>query len=180
MTARGVLTIADLRARSVRKGLCWLWQGAASGGHPRIWTFDHAAGDKRTMTGPRAVWNIAMQAAPPARLVFRCCGERACVNPAHLRLADDKASMFAALKRDGRFRGTFVAQRRANAELARIAAGITPTPAAIVAAIRAAPLRSAGGPTNIALAALHGITHNAVSQIRLGKSRRGAGMAAGP
>lgn len=166
-----VTRIADLDARSLRDAAthCWHWQGAkAAEGIPRIWTFDHERGEKRCMSGPKAVWNIAHQAAPrPGWLVFRSCVTPDCVNPAHHAQAPDKAAIGQHIARRGGRKGTHLEARRANAAKAHAARGITPTPAEVVLAIR-----SMSG-TNVAIAAATGVRHQVVSQIRRGESRRG-------
>lgn len=87
---RGFATIEDLKRRSVVDPVthCWHWQGAkaVTDGIPRIHAFDHQRGEKRTMSGPRAVWNIAHNESPRA-LVYRGCQTTDCVNPAHHRQA---------------------------------------------------------------------------------------------
>jgi len=169
---RGIATVAALREHSVfdPRTFCWHWQGAKSTeGVPRIWAFDHERGDKRVMPGPKAVWNIAFARAPRG-LAFRRCGCTDCVNPAHHGEAPDKAAIGLHVRRAGWRKGTHVEQRRASLAKAQRAAGVTPTPAHIVAAIRSADPKT----TNVAMAAQFGITHQTVSEIRRGNSRRDA------
>lgn len=171
--ARGMLTINQLYARCVVEADtgCWLWQGATTNGgkEARIWTFDHARGEKRSMSGPLAAWNIAFKAAPKTgHLVYRCCQRKLCLAPAHLRQASDLAEIGAFIRRCGSRKGTALEARRANIALAHIANGLTPTPAAIVQAIRA----RGDVPTNVALAAEFGLAHSTVSRIRRGDSHR--------
>lgn len=167
---RGIATIADLRARSAQDPAthCWHWQGASThDGTPRIWTFDHDRGDKRCMSGPKAVWNIAHGCAPrPGWLVFRRCTTRDCVNPAHHSQAPDKAAIGQHIARRGSRKGTHIEARRANAAKAQAARGIVPTPAEVVRAIRTMT------GTNVAIAEATGVRHQVVSQIRRGESRR--------
>jgi hypothetical protein len=168
---RGIATIPDVRARSILDPLtgCWHWQGAkAWDGVPRIHAFDHARGEKRVMCGPQAVWNIAHGESPAPKLAFRACTCTDCVNPVHLRLARDKAEIGLHIRRRGNRKGKALEARRANARLAQIAAGHTPTPPEVVMAVRSAPAVV----TNRELAALHGITDKVVSRIRRGESHR--------
>jgi hypothetical protein len=164
--------IADLEARSLRDAAthCWHWQGGkSSDGIPRLWAFDHERGDKRCMSGPKAVWNIAHNRAPrQGWLVYRTCFARDCVNPAHHAQAPDKAAIGRAVARAGARKGKFAAQAPANALKASAAAGITYTPAEVVRAIRAA----GPGPTSIALAQQFGLANQTVSRIRRGESHR--------
>lgn len=168
-----ITRIADLEARSLRDAAthCWHWQGAkATDGRPRIWTFDHERGEKRSMSGPKAVWNIAHGRAPRSGwLIYRTCFSTDCANPAHHAQAPDKAAIGRAVARSGKRKGTSLDQRRANALKAAAAAGITYTPNEIVKAIRAA------GPetTSTSLAIHHGIARQTVSRIRRGESHRG-------
>lgn len=168
-----ILTIADVRARCAIDPAthCWHWQGArSSDGTPRIHTLDHARTEKRTMSGPMAVWNIAHGAAPlPGHLIYRGCQHRLCLNPAHLREAASKAAIGAHIRRAGTRKGTSTEQRLANIRLAQIASGAVPTPAEIVLAIRAVPRAEA---TNRALARRFNVAEQVVSRIRRGESHR--------
>jgi hypothetical protein len=101
------------------------------------------------------------------RLAYRCCFRPDCVNPDHIRTAADKAEIGRALSASGMLKGRAVESRRRNAERAHAARGITPTPAAIVLAVRAEPRTT----TNLALARRLGIDHRTLSRIRLGKAR---------
>lgn len=177
---RGMLTPADLRARSRIDPLdanpydpCWHWLGAkATDGVPRIWTVDHDRIEKRTMSGPKAVWNIAKGKGTGDRLAYRTCVACDCVNPTHHALATDKAEIGAHIARTGSRKGTAIPQRRANAIKAREAAGIATTPREIVLAAWA------WIGSNVAFAKLHGICHTTVSRIRRGESHKQVGQAA--
>jgi len=163
-----ILTIEDLKSRSVRDPVthCWHWQGAFSAGNPRIWTLDHERIEKRSMSGPKAVWNIAHGKPPMDRLVFRACGCKECVNPAHLKTAKDKAEIGEHIRRAGFRKGTATEARRANALKAIEAMGIVPTAPDVVIAVRAAT------GTGIAIAAQFGLSHQTVSKIRRGESHK--------
>ena len=167
---RGMLTVEQLKARCIvdHATHCWNWQGAMSRGQPRIWTLDYARVEKRGMSGPLAAWHIAHQEPPrPGWLVYRGCQNTQCLNPAHLRQAPDKAAIGQHIRLAGTRRGTAVESRRENIAKAHAKNGITPTPDAIVLAIRAA----GEAPTNYELAARFGVRHSVVSRIRLGKTR---------
>lgn len=168
--ARGLIsTIAKLRERCTVDPLthCWHWQGAKSNGQPRIWAFDHATGDKRAMSGPKAAWNIAFGRAPRG-LAYRACLCDSCLNPAHLREARSKAEIGEHIRRAGTRKGTAYPARMANLARARAALGITPTPAAVVLAIRAAPQDV----SNVELSKEFGLLHQTISRIRRGESHR--------
>ena len=165
---RGVMRVADLRDRSRPHGTCWLWAGAACCGSPRIFTFDYDRGEKRTMSGPRAVWSISQRSALGSRLAFMRCCVSSCVNPDHVGSAASKAEIGAHHAAAGVRKGTNVEQRRAAIRVAWERTGCQPTAPAIVLAIRAA----GPGPSNMALAREHGIGHTTVSRIRRGESHR--------
>lgn len=172
---RGLLTVEAVRARCIIDPAmhCWIWQGAkgAKDGNPRIHTFDHERGEKRTMGGAKAMWNIAHQEAPPswAPLVYRCCGKSLCLNPAHLKTAKDLAEIGLHIRRSGQRVGTATDARRANQLLAMAASGITPTSPDVVRAIRAADKSVTGE----MLAAQFSMSRTAVSRIRRGESHKG-------
>lgn len=169
---RGLLTIAAVRARCIvnHDTGCWHWQGAMStDGTPRIWTFDHERGEKRTMSGPKAVWNIAHQEAPrKGWLVYRRCVVDDCLCPVHLAQARDRIEIGRHIAGSGRRKGTAVESRRANAIKAQMAAGIVVTSPDIVRACRAAP----EGVTSASLSKLYGIAPQTVSRIRRGESHQ--------
>lgn len=167
------ITIAELKARSIVDPAthCWIWQGARNERSllPMIYTIDYRKGDKRSISGPLAVWMIAHEEAPTSgHFVYRACGCPMCVNPAHMRLARSRAEIGQHIARSGRRKGTCLAQRRANARLAAIASGQRITPPEVVAAIRAAD----SSVTGVQLAATHGISPQSVSRIRRCKSHR--------
>lgn len=167
MTKRGIRLISDLRERSEmnQRTMCWHWKGAMFRGHPRIHTFDHEVGDKRSMSGPKAVWNIAHGEAPNG-IPFRRCLCRDCVNPAHLILARDKAEMGAYIARSGKRKGVNMEQRRAAALRGLAAQGITPTPDNVVLDIRTS------SETGRALAARLNLSEQTISHIRCGRTHK--------
>lgn len=166
-------TVEALRARcrvDPQPGGCWHYLGASgSDGVPRVHTFDHARGEKRTMSGPKAAWNIAHGAAPlPGWLVMRRCGTRDCLNPVHLREVANRKAMGEHIRLAGFRVGNSVKQRRANIRLAMLASGVVPTPEHIVLAIRSAP--ASMKPAE--LARIHGLKRTTVSHIRTGRSHK--------
>ena len=167
-----MVRIEEVRAMSTRDPVthCWNWLGAKNNnGHPIINTIDYTKGTKRTMFGARAVWQIAHECEVPswATRVFRCCGNGACVNPAHLRLAKDTAEMFSHLRRAGYLKGTGdPVKRRAAARKGHIAMGQKPTDESVVRAIKAAP----PSVTGVQLARELGVTQQVVSRIRTGRA----------
>lgn len=171
---RGLLTVEAVKARCIvdKATHCWDWQGAmGSEGTPRIYTFDHERGEKRPMSGPKAMWNIAHQEAPPryAPLVYRCCGNRACLNPAHLRNAGGRAEIGESIARSRRWKGKSTPAQRTGYMLGLTAQGITPTAPDVVRAIKAESTLVAGR----AIAAKYEVSESIVSRIRRGKSHKG-------
>lgn len=150
---------------------CWEWLGATSSdGVPRLHTFDHKRGEKRTMSGPKAAWNVAHQRAPlDGWIVGRRCGNRLCMCPVHLAEFRSQAALGEHIRRAGWRVGTHVEQRRASQRLAALASGKAPTPEHVVRAIRCAPMSIPASE----LARLYGIAHQTASRIRRGQSHRG-------
>ena len=168
---RGIRTVADLRARCVvnHNTGCWIWQGGRTKGAPRLWTFDHARGEKRVMTGPMGAWNIAHQAAPrKGWLVFRRCQVTLCMCPVHLGMAKNRQDIGSHIRLSGVQKGTFLEHRRANLVKAWESRDMKSTPREIVLACRDA------GPevSTTSLAKLHGIGVATVSRIRRNESHR--------
>lgn len=168
----GVTRIADLFNRSKRLpgSDCWWWVGAMACDKvsPRIWTVDHDRSEKRSMSGPAAVWNISRGVGLRGRLAFMRCVNSSCVNPVHVKDAASKAEIGAHISATGRRKGKNVEQNRANIRKAWDANGVTPTPSEIVLAIRAA----GPGVSTQELARLHGISRSAASRIRRGESHK--------
>lgn len=167
-----VYTLATLRRTcTVDGGQCWNWTGGCMNKRdntPRVYTIDYATGDKRVMSGPLAAWNIAHEAPPkPGHIVYRRCGNSACLNPSHLDQLT-RQSMWARIALSGRKRWKKHTPAQREAWL-KTAAGKAATPAATVAAIRAASPDITGR----ALAAMYGVTPQVVSRIRRGVSHRG-------
>lgn len=168
-----ILTIADVRARCKIDPVtrCWHWQGAlSSDGVPRIHTLDYGRAEKRSMSGPLAVWNIAHNAPPlPGHLIFRRCQNSVCLNPVHLGEAASKAEIGLHIRRAGTRKGKSTATRLANLRKAQIASGSMPTPDETVLAIWAVPRAEA---TNRVLAQRFNVAEQTVSRIRRGESFR--------
>ena len=168
-----LLTIADVRAKCIvnHDTGCWMWQGAsAADGTPVLHTIDYERKEKRTMSGPKAMWNIAFGEAPRIGwLVHRRCVNVKCLCPVHLGQVRNRAELGRHIALSGKRKGNSIEARRANLVLALAGSGIKPTSPEIVRACRAA------GPevTGASLAALYGIAQQVVSRIRSGRSHRG-------
>jgi hypothetical protein len=135
---RGVNTIEDLRERSVVDPVthCWHWTLAKVKGHPRIWTADLDAMDKRVLSGPRAVWYIAHGTPLGDQVAYMGCWVKDCVCPAHVR-RDQRARVNTLAAQAGCMAG-HCAVRAISAAKARAAAGHVDTPADVVLAFRQA------------------------------------------
>lgn len=172
-----IVTIAQLRERCVVDPVtrCWNWTGARNSsrnggrGIPTLFAFDHRRGEKRTMSGPLAAWNIAHGESPRLGwLVFRACCNNDCLNPVHLSQARTRADIGRHVAIVGKRKGNNVEARRANIRKAWAVTGVVPTAPEIVLAIRAAPQDITG----TALAQQYGMSQTTVSRIRLGQSHR--------
>lgn len=172
MRGRGFFTIEDVRlnCRIDPATHCWHWLGAkCADGVPRIWTVDHERIEKRSMSGPKGLWNIAHGQAPrKGWLVFRSCMCTDCMNPAHLSQAASKADIGLHIRRCGNRKGTALEARRANALLAQAASGIVVTPPDVVRAIRACDRST----SNSSIARTYGLSNQTVGKIRRGESHR--------
>lgn len=169
--ARGLLTVAAVKARCDIDPItgCWNWTGATHrSGTPSIYTIDYGRADKRTMSGPVAMWNIAHNESPGDWTVFRRCMNCACLNPVHLARAKTRAELGLHITRSGKHKGTNLEQRYASLKRAREARGQTPIPRESVLAIRAAV-----GESTASLAERHSICLSSVIKIRAGKMHAG-------
>lgn len=168
---RGIATLADIKARSAVDPVthCWHWQCAKSvDGTPRMHVFDNLVGEKRVLSGPAGVWNVAHGRSPSPSLAYRCCGTTDCVNPAHMRLAANKTELGVHIARSGRRKGTALESRRANIRKAHEVTGRHATPDDIARAI----LQAERSVTGRALARHYGISEQVVSRIRTGQSHQ--------
>jgi len=170
---RGLAVIQDLRDRSDVDPAthCWLWKGAIQRDVPRMHAFDYRVNDKRTLSGPLAVWMIAHEEAPrPGWRVIRSCGEHRCVNPAHHEQMRDHAAIGEFMAATRRLKGTHIESRAANARKGRAAAGIVETDDAVIVAV-AKRLQQDGyrKGDGLRLAREFNLTKSLVSNIALGK-----------
>lgn len=168
---RIILRIVDLHANSnhVPGDSCWHWSGAKNKhGEPRIYTFDHAKGEKRIMSVGVAVYNIANRSAPGELIAYRRCGVRDCVNPGHLKVAATRSEMLRDVFARGA--GKRNACPRVPTEAQRVSIeksmGVKLTPLPVVMAI----LQGTG--TGRSIAAAHGVSESVVSKIRRKKSHK--------
>lgn len=164
-----ILTIDDIKRRSTRApgDLCWHWQGAkATDGTPRIWTFDHDRCEKRAISGPKAIWNIAQQCGTRGLWAARVCVCTDCVNPAHIKLFTSKAELGAHIRLNGARKGKHTDTWTASLRKAWEASGVYPTPPEVVRQIRSetGTLREIGD--------RHGLSFKTVGRIRRGDSHK--------
>jgi hypothetical protein len=75
-----------------RSGDCWLWTAAIdSKGYGRICQREH--GMQKGLSAHRVSYVLAHGSIPADKFIDHICRNRACVNPAHLRLATHKQNM---------------------------------------------------------------------------------------
>lgn len=168
---RHILRILDLHANSehVEGDTCWHWSGAKNkAGEPRIYTFDHERGEKRSMSVAVAVYNIANRAAPGALIPYRRCGVKDCVNPEHMKVALTRSDMLRDVFARGANKRKSCPREPSEAQRAAISKGmgIQLTPLPVVMSI----LRSTG--TGRSIAAAHGVSESVVSKIRSRQSHK--------
>jgi hypothetical protein len=168
-----MLTVDALRARCIVDPVtrCWHWQGAKdkSDGTPRLYTFDHARQEKRTINGPAGAFNIVFGRAPlPGWVVYRCCGSLDCLAPTHLREMRTLADVGRHIAASGRRKGPATPGQLATAAKGRAAQGREDTPAEIVRRVRSAPATMTGRQ----LAKELGVSAGVVSRIRCGHTYR--------
>lgn len=172
---RGVLKREDLLARSRVDPHdpnpycpCWHWLGGASDGIPRIFTFDHDFGEKRGMSGPRAVYNIVYGRGPGSQIAYRTCTSAMCVQPGHVALAATRREASAAIAKLGKMRTERATRaRRQSIRHAHAARGIDLIPDRIVLACREAPSTM----KQSEIARMLGIARQSVAAIRNGSRR---------
>ena len=157
-------TVAGIKSNCRREpNGCWVWLGGCCDGTPKIRAFDPKVGDKRPMSGPRAMW-LAAYGREAYGLAFSACATPKCLNPLHLREAPSQAGMIDYLRRIGRYKGTNLAQRAAAAAKGRAAQGMVDTPTEIVRAIWSSPPEM----THASLARSTGCARKTVALIRRG------------
>lgn len=80
------MTLDDIKGRCfITDDGHWLWRGALSDGHPRIWApnYSKPGAPKTGQHGKRAVWNVVNQKPlPQGWRVFGTCIHTTCINPA--------------------------------------------------------------------------------------------------
>lgn len=165
-----ILTVADLKANSRHDPAtqCWHWlRGKTVDGYPAMHTLCHRTLEKRTMVGTKGVWNIAHGLIPQGAIVYRLCGCRDCVQPAHMALAYTRAEVGRATRRSGHLKGTHLEVRRAALVLAHQAQDKLLVPDDVVRQIRASTA------SLNALCTQLGLPRSTVCNIRSGRRRAG-------
>lgn len=121
-TVYGVQSLDDMRERCVvdQETGCWSWSMysvPARGGYlPIVWVpagVIGTAGAKATAT--RAAWLLSGRKIRPGNIVWRCCGNKLCINPEHLR-STSKSAHGKWISEQGHTRGVHrkTASRRAS------------------------------------------------------------------
>jgi hypothetical protein len=146
---------------------CWVWLGGGCDGTPKIRAFDPKIGEKRAMSGPRAMW-LAAYGREARNRAFRACPTPRCLNPLHLREVRTQRELMGYLGRVDRYKGTFVEQRAAAAAKGRAVQGKADTPRETVLAIWHAPKST----SHRELARVYGCDSRTVGAIRHGQIYR--------
>ena len=91
-------TMTWLRSMCSQSGECLLWKGPTNkGGYPQ--THDkqaYRAGKKQTMLVRRLVYGMKNGPIPEGARLMMTCGNRLCLNPAHIRPASYRETAAAA------------------------------------------------------------------------------------
>lgn len=163
--------VAWLHRQCVEEGTCWLWPGVhTTQGYPVFYIGRPA----RYVTLRRVACVLAAKAFAPRQPIAATCGNKACVNPAHLRPSNASVIGKASAAR-GMWRSPVRGIRISRARLAK-----THIDTDTVRAIRAAPR----GTVRTTAEAL-GVKYSTAMAIRSGRIRREyaspwAGMGARP
>lgn len=81
-TKRARFYLRFMRKVNKRPGGCWLWTGAVgSKDGVGIVTFNG-----KRYASHRASWEFRYGSIPQEHMILRTCGERLCVNPAHMEM----------------------------------------------------------------------------------------------
>lgn len=148
------ITIDYLRERSDEVGDCWIWKRAAGkAGYPVM--SRRSGGDGLVR---RAAARLAGLEPAPRQPVVSCCGDKLCVNPAHMRLSTVKLVAKKAAK-DGAY--SRLPRRVKIAATKRAASKLTMADAR---AIRASTMRLAD------LAKKHDVSLGTIKSIRIGRT----------
>jgi hypothetical protein len=87
-----------IRARSVEEGECWIWQRGMSNGYPYMHDGFGRGAPCRTVA---RVLAEALGKNTKGRIVTMTCGDRLCVNPAHVGVTTRSAAMKRGLAKRG-------------------------------------------------------------------------------
>lgn len=150
------MTLDDIKDRTVEEGDCWVWRGSTTGqGYPTM---------KPPGCGCSMVRRVAIELTgvnlKPRQPVVTTCGERLCVNPAHL-----KPSTTAAVAKAAAARGAFSTPLRG----ARIAAAKREKGKLSMDIARDIRVST---DSSRALAELYGVHQSLISRVRAGISWR--------
>jgi len=81
----------------LKRRVHWIWVGAVHGGQPsrgytgyRCGSFWH---NGRAQSAHRFIWEVVNGPIPKGKQVNHRCGNRLCVNPAHMYLGDQSENM---------------------------------------------------------------------------------------
>lgn len=136
---------------------CWPWTGhCVPGGYGNFRHGSTLDGTRRKTNAHRMAWTLAFGEPAAGMFVMHGCDNRACCNPAHLRLGTHADNMRDMVSKGRSLRGErHYASKIADADR------------------ETAVSRALGGMTQAAVASLHGISRSRVGQLVAAATRRG-------
>lgn len=153
LTYKRIETFWSRVDKSAGENSCWPWLGSRDGSGYGKMKVD-AGINARTH---RIAYLLATGKDPGESMVCHTCDNPPCCNPAHLWLGDNRANQLDASAKGRKPPSDSAGEKNGAAKLT----------AADVDRIRA---MIAGGSTNKAIARVFGVTHQAISRIRRGRS----------
>ena len=91
-------TYKDTYVRWIEEGECRLWTGTKRDGYPYV-----TVGDEQISVAALIIRARIGGLIPKDKRILRTCGNRACVNPDHLKLGDQSEAMKIAMSNKERF-----------------------------------------------------------------------------
>jgi hypothetical protein len=160
---------AKVSAGTFAKDACWSWTAALNNkGYGFIWSRAHGG----PILAHQASYTMTYGAVPVGCEIIHTCDNPACVNPQHLKEATHAENMADMMRKGRQARGP--EHRRKT--LAGMRLGERHPKAKLTdAQVQDIKEKRAAGVAAVKLAREYGVSHQLVSQIALGRSRRHPG-----